>query len=65
MHGFAINIGTDLSFFEHIYPCGFEEQVMGSAEMVLNKKIDLNEVKSYIEKNVKDIFNYNILLKTA
>ena len=64
MHGFAININTNLSYFDKIYPCGFNEQVMGSAEIILGKKIDLNEVKSYIEKNVRDIFDYNILLKT-
>lgn len=58
MHGFAININTDLSYFEYIYPCGFEENVAGSAEEILKEMLNMENVKEKVAKNIKEIFNY-------
>ncbi len=48
MHGFALNGNTDLAKFERIYPCGFQHDVMSSMEVLLGRKIDMNQVKDEI-----------------
>jgi len=54
MHGFAFNVNTDLSYFEHIIPCGISEEGMAvtSLEKELGKKMDVEDVKL----RLKDIF---------
>ena len=56
MHGFALNINTDLSYFKHIIPCGIEDKAVTSMEKELGKKIDFKEVSAKMLKNLKDIF---------
>lgn len=45
MHGFALNVNTDLSFFSLINPCGFIDKGVTSMEKVLGYKVDMEEVK--------------------
>lgn len=45
MHGFALNVNTDLSYFSHINPCGFVDKGVTSLSKELQKNIDINEVK--------------------
>ena len=56
MHGFALNINTDLSYFKHIIPCGIDDKAVTSMEKELGKKIDFKEVSAKMLKNLKDIF---------
>ena len=44
MHGFALNVNTDLSYFEHIVPCGIEDKAVTSMEKELGKKVSLDDV---------------------
>ena len=44
-HGFALNVSTDLSWFEKIHPCGFEGKVMTSMEVVLQHGVAINPVR--------------------
>jgi len=46
MHGFALNVNTDLSYFNHINPCGFIDKGVTSIQKELGKPVDMNEVKS-------------------
>lgn len=46
MHGFALNINTDLSYFGHINPCGFTDKGVTSLEKELGEKQDINRVKA-------------------
>ncbi len=46
MHGFALNINTDLAYFGHINPCGFTDKGVTSLEQELGEKQDMNMVKS-------------------
>ncbi|MBI3859741.1 MAG: lipoyl(octanoyl) transferase LipB [Thaumarchaeota archaeon] len=45
-HGFALNVNTDLSYFELIRPCGLDPDQMTSMEKRLGGKVDLGRVKS-------------------
>ena len=50
MHGFALNVNTDLSYFNHINPCGFVDKGVTSMQKELGKFIDMDEVKSVFQK---------------
>ena len=44
-HGFAVNVNTDLSYYEHIIPCGIEDRPVTSMSRILGKTVDLAEVQ--------------------
>jgi lipoyl(octanoyl) transferase len=56
MHGFALNVNTDLAYFEHIVPCGIADKNVTSLSKVLGRTIDLNEVKSRYRKAFAKVF---------
>lgn len=62
MHGLALNINTDLSYFSYINPCGFTDKAVTSMQQELGKWIDLEEVS----KRMKDAFEkiFDIKRKT-
>jgi lipoyl(octanoyl) transferase len=50
MHGFAFNVNTDLSYFEHIVPCGISDRSVTSLQKILCREIEMEEVrKRYVE----------------
>jgi len=57
MHGFALNVNTDLSHFEYIVPCGIQGKTVTSLEKELGKKVDYQEVKEKIKKHFARIFD--------
>jgi lipoyl(octanoyl) transferase len=50
MHGFALNVNTDLSYFGHINPCGFTDKGVTSLEQELGGKQDMNVVKALLRE---------------
>ena len=44
-HGFAINVNTDLSYFNNIVPCGISDREVTSLERVLGEPVDLETVQ--------------------
>jgi lipoyl(octanoyl) transferase len=56
MHGFALNVNTNLGYFDHIIPCGIKGKAVASMESELGKKIDTEEVKLKILKHFKALF---------
>ena len=46
MHGFALNVNTELRYFDYINPCGFTDRTATSMEKELGRKIDTEEVKA-------------------
>jgi lipoyl(octanoyl) transferase len=62
MHGFALNANVDLGYFDNIIPCGIRGKAVTSMEAELNKKVDLQEVKSKILKHFKTLFEVDEFL---
>ena len=48
MHGFALNVNTDMRYFNHINPCGFTMYGVTSIQQELGKEISIDEVKDLI-----------------
>ena len=64
MHGFALNVNTDLGYFDNIIPCGIRGKSVTSLRVELNKSyIDENEVKEKISKHFLDLFNAEFINK--
>ena len=61
MHGFALNVNTDLSFFENIIPCGIQNKQVTSIEKELQHKVDIEEVKRLLKNNFSKVFNVEII----
>jgi lipoyl(octanoyl) transferase len=59
MHGFALNVNTDLSLYNGIIPCGITNKEVTSLKKELNTEVDLAEVKLKILSHTKEIFGYN------
>lgn len=49
MHGFALNVNTDLSYFEYIIPCGIDDKAVTSMQKELGRKVDMEEVKTALK----------------
>lgn len=56
MHGLALNVNTDLSFFSLINPCGFIDKGVTSMEKELGYKVDMEEVKEKAKNLFEAIF---------
>ncbi|WP_423130572.1 lipoyl(octanoyl) transferase LipB [Gaoshiqia sp. Z1-71] len=54
MHGFALNVNTDLRYFNYINPCGFLSYGVTSIERELGRPADMNEVKEIVKTKFND-----------
>ena len=63
MHGFALNVNTDLTYFDNIIPCGIANKQVTSTEKELGKKVDFEEIKEKIQYNFKKVFNAAFVLE--
>ena len=61
MHGFAFNVNTDLSYFNHIIPCGISDKQVTSLEMELGRKIKMEEVKEKVKINFEKVFDAGLV----
>lgn len=62
MHGFALNVNTDLGYFDNIIPCGIRGKAVTSLNVELSKeKVDIEEVKMRILEHFKEMFEVEIL----
>lgn len=61
MHGFALNVNTNLNYFNYINPCGFVDKGVTSIEKELNYKVDFDEVKNLIIRNFEDVFGMDFI----
>jgi lipoyl(octanoyl) transferase len=56
MHGFALNVNTNLNYFNYINPCGFVDKGVTSIEKEINSKAGFDEVKNLVVRNFEEVF---------
>ena len=56
MHGFALNVNTQLEYFNFINPCGFTDKGVTSMEKELGVKVDLKDIKNVLGESLQAIF---------
>jgi len=60
MHGFALNVHTDLTYFERIIPCGIFERGVTSMQEVLGRALGVGEVAPVITRTFAQVFGAEI-----
>lgn len=61
MHGIALNLNTDLSYFNHIVPCGITDKAVTSLSEELGKRVEESVVKQQMLMIFEDLFGANII----
>lgn len=56
MHGFALNVNTNLQYFSYINPCGFIDKGVTSIAKELGHEVEISTVKDLLKKHATDIF---------
>jgi lipoyl(octanoyl) transferase len=60
MHGLALNVNPDLSYFKNIVPCGIDDKAVTSISKELGRPINLEEVKTLLKENLSKQFDFII-----
>ncbi len=62
MHGFALNVNTDLGYFDNIVPCGIKDKAVTSLNVELGKEnVDMKEVQDKILQHFTELFEAKLL----
>lgn len=61
MHGLALNVNTDLSYFGHIVPCGIDDKAVTSMNKELARDVDMSDVRQKLVAHLADVFEMHIL----
>lgn len=61
MHGFALNVNTDLSYFDFIIPCGIQNKQVTSIAKELGREVDFEEAKAFVKKNFEKVFGVKLV----
>ena len=61
MHGFALNVNTDLSFFNNIVPCGISDKAVTSMELELGEVVDFEKVEERMLFHLSELFEFEIV----
>lgn len=61
MHGFALNVNTDLNYFNYIIPCGIAGKQVTSMEKELGHTVRMEEVKEKIKRNFAKVFGVDFI----
>ena len=60
MHGFALNVHPDLSFFDHIVPCGMPDVSVTSMARELGRDVDLSDVMTEVAQSFGSNFGFRM-----
>lgn len=61
MHGIAININTDLKYFDYIVPCGIPDKAVTSLQKELGREVDMNEVRDLFVNELEKKLNIKVI----
>ncbi|KYG78688.1 lipoyl(octanoyl) transferase [Roseivirga ehrenbergii] len=61
MHGLALNVNTDLSYFSHIVPCGIDDKEVTSLNKELGHNVDMAEIQQKLIHHIAEVFQMEIL----
>lgn len=61
MHGFALNVNTNLDYFNYIVPCGIPDKAVTSLQKELGREMDIKEVEEKLKKNLERVFDMELI----
>lgn len=61
MHGFALNVAADLTYFDHIVPCGIRDKKVTGLDRLLKEPVDIEEVKHKLSINFARQFGVEVI----
>ena len=61
MHGLALNVNTNLHYFDYILPCGLPDKAVTSMEKELAGLQDMPTVKAILKNNLISLFGMELL----
>jgi lipoyl(octanoyl) transferase len=61
MHGLALNVNTDLSYFDYIIPCGIRDKKVTSLARELGRELPMHEVKTVMQQQFENVFSVTML----
>jgi lipoyl(octanoyl) transferase len=62
MHGFALNVNTDLNYFNFIIPCGIRGKQVTSLKKELGREVEMEEVKARVRRNFEKVFQADLII---
>lgn len=63
MHGWALNVNTDMQYFDYIIPCGIQNKMVTSMEKELGDKVDMNETMAVLKEKFEEVFDVELVEK--
>lgn len=60
MHGFALNINTDLRYFQYINPCGFTDKGVTSMQQEAGSELETGEVSEILKQKFSEVFQVEL-----
>jgi lipoyl(octanoyl) transferase len=65
MHGFALNVNTDLNYFRYIHPCGYLDKGVTSMERELGTMLSMDMVKNLLLNHLERVFQFQTTVASS